>query len=96
MYSIAVYPSLDLTNEPVRPLVFTKSCNSLNPNWSYYSKVVRDGICLLNQSISLYQDSLNQYLSVFDIFHTVLVVMDQAKNCLFDDSAGADYNTGHD
>ena len=31
-YSIKVklQPSLDLTNELVRPLLFTKSCNSLN------------------------------------------------------------------
>ena len=25
-----IHPSLDLTNNPVRPLLFTKSCNSLN------------------------------------------------------------------
>ena len=28
---IKVHPSLDLKNEPVRPLLFTKLCNSLNP-----------------------------------------------------------------
>ena len=60
-----VHPSLDLMNEPVRQLLFTKPRNSLNRIENYNSKVVYGaGICSLNRDISLNQDSLNQDLSV--------------------------------
>ena len=56
-----VHPSLDLMNEPVRQLLFTKPRNSLNRIENYNSKVVYGaGICSLNRDISLNQDSLNQ------------------------------------
>ena len=61
MYCKLAQPRLDITNEPVRPILFTKSCNSRNQ--IEFTTVKGAGICSLNRGISLNQDSLNQDLS---------------------------------
>ena len=60
-----LHPSLDLTNKPIRPLLYTKSCNSLfRFEFTIEKYFTGAGICSLNRGISLNQDSLNQELSV--------------------------------
>ena len=60
-----IYSSLDLMNKPVRQLLFTKLCNSLNRiEFTIVKQFKGAGICLLNHGISLNRDSINQDLSV--------------------------------
>ena len=64
---VELNPSLDLTNELVRPLLFTKSCNLPNQiEFSIVKYFKRAGIGSLNHGITLNRDSLNQDLSILE------------------------------
>ena len=55
---VELNPSLDLTNELVRPLLFTKSCNLQNQiEFSIVKYFKRAGIGSLNHGITLNRDS---------------------------------------